>query len=113
MRTIKNDQVVVCGEDEEALFARTLRLMHRYLEEASAGYQALADLAARYGILDGVIDARQATLKQLAHEVRQLMATLSLEATCILVQAMMLAGDPMLAEVCGIALERPREEVGH
>ena len=96
---------------EQAPFARTIALMQRYLAEAHVGLIELEKLAARHGVLDPMrteISASEAV--ELAREIRVLMRTLGFEGTAMLVEAMLLAGDPMLARVCGIELQRPKKE---
>jgi len=99
-------------EEKETQFSRTLRLMRAFMQEAMVGLGALEKAAEKWLTVDGdELTVEQA--KELMKEVRQLMALTGFEGCSILMQAMLLAGDPMLAEICGLELERPKGEIAH
>jgi hypothetical protein len=95
----------------EAAFAKTLRLMRGMLAEAEMGLGLLEGLAIKYGVMEGIEEVTMEQAMELGKEVRVVMKTLGFEPTAVLVQAMLLAGDPMLATVMGLELERPASNV--
>jgi len=89
-------------------FTTTTRLMRRMLAEAGVGLTELVKIGERHGISDRE-DMTVEQVTEMVQDIRTLMRTVGFEGTCVLIQCMLLAGDPMLASILEVQLDRPKE----
>jgi hypothetical protein len=99
-------------KEEMHPFEVTLRAMRRTLEDAALGLGMLQALAVKHGIFK-TTNYNEQQAAELRADCRQTLGMLTEEGHMVLVQLLLLAGDPVAAKLLGVELNRPADEPSH
>lgn len=90
---------------------KALRQMRKTLVDCEAGLGFLEALALKHRIHERELTLGEAEVFR--RELRTILQTLGFETTAVLIQCMILTGDPTLAHFVGVEPHQPTDEQSH